>query len=87
MSLTTHIGYGQFQLADFAPGDLFARFDSSLARVCDPQPFGRADYVQVWLDFGTSNARKDWLHRTAQAFAISEEQAWSIEEQKKATRS
>lgn len=82
MSLTTHIGYGRFRLEDFAPGDLFARFDSSLARVCDPQPVGRPEFRQVWIDHGTSNARKEWLHKTAQAFAISEEQAWSIEEQK-----
>ena len=53
MSLTTHIGYGPFRLSDFLAGELFARFDSTLARVCDPQPPGRPDHVQVVTDFGT----------------------------------
>ena len=83
MSLTTHIGYGPFHLENFRPGDLFARFDGSLARVCDPQPVGRPDFIQVWIDHGTSNARKEWLHKTAQAYAISEEQGWSIERRRK----
>lgn len=78
MSLTSHIGYGPFHLVEFAPGELFARFDGSLAKVCDPQPAGRPEFIQVWTDFGNSNARKEWLHKTAQAFAISEEQGWSI---------
>ncbi len=84
MSATTHIGFGPFTLNDFEPGDLFARFDSSLAKVCDPQPaLGHPDHIQVWTDFGTANSRKEWLHKTAQAYAISEEQAWSIEEQRR----
>lgn len=83
MSLTTHIGYGPFRLEDFEPGELFARFDSSLATVCDPQPAGRPDFVQVRTNQRTSNARKEWLHKTAQAFAISEEQAWTIERRRK----
>ena len=63
MSVTTHIGFGPFKLSDFQLGDLFARFDSSLAKVCDPQPvLGRPDHIQVWIDFGTANARKEWLH-------------------------
>ena len=53
MSLTMHLGYGPFQLRDFRPGELFARFDGALARVCDPQPVGRPDYVQVWNWYGT----------------------------------
>ena len=78
--LTQHIGYGRFQLQDFSPGSLFARFDGSLALVCDPQPLAPlADRIQVWLDHGTSNARKEWLHKTALAYAISEEQAMAIE--------
>lgn len=83
MSVTSHIGYGPYHLSEFGPGDLFARFDSTLARVCDPQPVGRPDHVQVWTDFGTSHARKEWLHKTAQAFAISEEQGWAIERRRK----
>ncbi len=78
--LPQHIGYGRFQLQNFLPGELFARFDSSLALVCDPQPTPLlADRIQVWVDHGTSNARKEWLHITALAHAISEEQAWVIE--------
>ncbi len=83
MSLTTHIGYGPFQLGDFAPGELWARFDGTLAKVCDPQPTGRPDHVYVWINYGTSNAERVYLHRTAQAFAISEEAAWIIERRKK----
>lgn len=78
MSLTQHIGFGRFQLRDFRPGELFSHFDGSLARVCDPQPV-LAEHVQVWVDYGTSNARKELLHGTALAHAISEEQAWAIE--------
>ena len=83
MSQTSHIGYGPFRLSDFVAGELFARFDSSLALVCDPQPIGRPDFIQVWTDHGTANARREWLHKTAQVFAISEEQAWRIERRRK----
>ena len=84
MSLTQHIGYGRFQLQDFTPGELFARYDSSLAMVCDPQPVSApSDRIQVWVDFATSNAHKEFLHRTALAHAISEEQAWAIERRQK----
>ena len=44
MSLTTHLGYGPFQLGEFIAGELFARYDGSLAMVCDPQPIGRMRY-------------------------------------------
>lgn len=78
--LTQHIGYGRFHLQDFGPGDLFARFDGSLALVCDPQPVPPlSDRIQVWLNHGTMNARKEWLHKTALAHAVSEEQAMAIE--------
>lgn len=83
--LTQHIGYGRFQLQNFLPGELFARFDGSLALVCDPQPAqAPKDRIAVWLDHGTSNARKVYLHRTAQAHAVSEAQAWAIERQRQA---
>ena len=65
MSLTTHLGYGPFQLRDLHPGEVFARHDGTLARVCDPQPVGRPDYIQVWNHLGTSNAERLWLHATA----------------------
>jgi hypothetical protein len=87
MSLTTHIGYGPFQLADFAVDELFARYDGSLARVCDPQPAGRPDHIYVWTNYGTSNAERVWLHKTARAYAISEEQGWAIERRRKESAS
>jgi hypothetical protein len=84
MSLTHHIGCGRYCLEDFLPGELFARYDSSLGLVCDPQPFPPpADHIQVWIDHGTSNARKVMLHRTALAYAVREEQAWMIERRRK----
>ena len=84
MSLTTHLGYGRFQLQDFLPGDLFARFDGGLALVCDPQPTPPlTDRIQVWVDHGTSSARKEWLHKTALGYAVSEAQAWAIERRRK----
>lgn len=83
MSLTTHLGYGTFRLYDFLPGDLCGRFDGTLARVCDPQPAGRPDFVQVWTSYGTANAERVWLHRTARAYAVTEEQARSIERRQK----
>ncbi len=79
MSLTQHIGYGRFHLEDFLPGELFARFDGNLCMVCDPQPHPPpVDRIEVWLDFRTANARKEFLHRTALAHAVTEEQAWAI---------
>jgi hypothetical protein len=87
VSLTTHIGYGPFHLQDFLPGEMFARFDGSLAKVCDPQPIGRPDHVHVWTSYDTSNAQRIWLHKTAQAYAISEEQGWGIERRRKGAAS
>ncbi len=83
MSLTTHIGYGPFQLCDFKLGDIYARFDGSLARICDPQPPGRPDNILVWVNYNTNNARKEWLHKSAQAFAISEDRGWEIAQERK----
>lgn len=84
MSLTTHLGYGPFKLGEFAPGELFTRYDGSLAMVCDPQPISRPDHIYVWTNYGTSNAERVWLHRTALAYAVSEEQGWTIERRRKA---
>ncbi|MFO0966120.1 MAG: hypothetical protein U0793_11130 [Gemmataceae bacterium] len=83
MSLTTHIGYGPFQLQDFRPGECFARFDGTLAKVIEPQPAGRPDHVCVWNNFETSNAERLWLHKTALAYAVSPEQARTIVQRKK----
>jgi hypothetical protein len=83
VSLTSHLGYGPFRLADFVAGDLFARYDGTLARVCDPQPAGRPDHICVWTQYGTSNAERTWLHRSLMAYAITEEQAWTIERRRK----
>ena len=78
MALTFHLGYGRFQLADFQPGECFARFDGTLAKVADPQPPGRPDHILVWNNHKTSNAEQLWLHRTALAYAVSPEQARTL---------
>jgi len=88
MSLTTHIGYGQFQLQDLLPGEEFARFDASLAKVCDKQPYRDwqpicnhpylPDHFEVWINFRTSNAQKVFLHKTALVHALTRDQAQSI---------
>jgi hypothetical protein len=84
MSLTQHIGYGRYCLEDFLPGELFARYDSSLALVCDPQPAPPPkDQIQVWVDHGTSNQRKVG-DGVGQGRAVEhEEQAWMIERRRK----
>jgi len=88
MSLTQHIGYGRFQLQDLLPGEVFARFDGSLAKVCKEQPYRKPqaccnhpflpDHFWVWIDWNTSNARKVFLHSTALAHAVTAEQARRI---------
>jgi len=84
MALTQHLGYGRYHLADFLPGEMLARANGSLALVCDPQPNPqKTDRILVWVDHGTSNARREFLHRTALAYAITEEQAWRIERRRK----
>jgi hypothetical protein len=75
MALTSHLGYGRFQLADFRLGECFGRFDGTLAKVAETQPPGRSEHVLVWNNHGTSNAEQLWLHRTALAYAVSPEQA------------
>ena len=62
---------------------MFARYDGTLARVCDPQPAGRPDHIYVWTSYGTANAERVWLHKSALAYAISEEQGWAIERRRK----
>jgi len=78
MALTLHLGYGRFQLADLQPGECFARYDGTLAKVADLQPPGRPDHILVWNNHQTSNAEQVWLHRTALAYAVSPEQARTI---------
>lgn len=89
MSLTQHLGYGPFRLEDLLPDEPFARFDGSLARVCMHQPFRilnpapghllLPDHLLVWVHDGTSNATKVFLHRTALAYALTPEQARTIQ--------
>ena len=86
MALTTHLGFGRFQLADFQPGELFARFDGSLAKVIDPQPSGRPDHILVWNNHETSNAERLWLHKTALAYAVTAEQARAVAQRQKGPR-
>jgi hypothetical protein len=89
MTTTTLIGYGQFHLEDFHPGEQFARFDGSLGHVCKEQPFLQPqpqcnhpflpDHVWVWINDGTSNALRTFLHRRAIVHAVTPEQARTIE--------
>ena len=85
MNLTTHIGYGTFRLQDFEPGEYFARFDGSLAQVCESQPYREhmPDHVQVRVDRHTANDRKIMLHKTARAHAIELDQAKTVQARKK----
>jgi hypothetical protein len=89
MSLTQHIGYGQFRLEDLLPGESFARFDGTLARVCfhqrhrtlnhTPRHLHSPDHILVWINAGTSNATRVYLHRTALVHALTPEQARTIQ--------
>ena len=80
MSLSHAIGYGQFRLKDFHPGELCARNDGSLVFICDPQPRPEAKCrVQVLVDYGTRNAHREFWHHTALVHAVNEEQASRIE--------
>ena len=83
MALTSHLGFGRFQLADFRPGEQLARFDGTLAKVVDPQPLGRPDHILVWNNHNTSNAERLWLHKTALAYAVSPEHAWIVAQRTK----
>jgi hypothetical protein len=80
MTLTQLLGYGRFRLEELLPGEAFARYDGTLARVCRRQPCRpfRPDHVLVWNDIGTSNATQVFLHKTALAYALSPEQARRI---------
>jgi hypothetical protein len=88
MSLTQHLGYGRFHLQDLLPGEEFARYDGSRAKVCDSQPYRTPqpicnhpylpDHIQVWTDYGTSNAMKVFLHGTALVHALTPGQAKRI---------
>ncbi len=86
MALTSHLGFGRFQLADFRPGEQFARFDGTLAEVIYPQPPGRPDHILVWNNHTTSNAERLWLHKTALAYAVTAEQALAVAQRKKGTQ-
>jgi hypothetical protein len=89
MIATQLIGYGRFHLDDFRLGEEFCRYDGSLAKVCERQPYRQLnpttrhllfpDRVQVWIELGTSNAARVLLHRRAIVHAVTPEQARRIE--------
>lgn len=91
---TQLIGYGQFHLEDFRFGERFCRFDGSIARVCDEQPYRQRqptcnhpylpDHLLVWINEGTSNAMKVIVHRRALVHAETPEQARAIEARRRA---
>lgn len=71
------LGFGVFRLQDLLPGEDFFGSDGTPCRVCEGQQF-LPDYVQAWWSVGTANAVKKLLHRTAQVFGTSPEQARKI---------
>ena len=79
MNLTTHLGYGTFQVQDFEAGEYFNRFDGSPAQVCEEQPKGMPDHIQVRVDRHSANDRKMMLHRTAVAYAVDLDQAKAVQ--------
>lgn len=89
MTPTQLIGYGPFRLEDLQWGEEFCRFDGSLARICPHQPYRQLnpitrtlllpDHLLVWIHYGTSNATKVLLHRTALAYVLTADQARRIE--------
>jgi len=46
---------------------------------------GRPDHVYVWTSYARTKRERLWLHKTAQAYALSEEQGWTIERRRKET--
>jgi len=64
MIQTFLIGYGRFHLEQLLPGEEFARYDGSRGCV-DPHQPCTPEYIPVWIDLGTSNARRTLLHRHA----------------------
>lgn len=75
---TTHIGFGKFKLGDLLPGETFRRFDGSTAQVVKRQPKTESGKIEVWIDVGTANARRLFLHPTALVYAETSEQAKRI---------
>lgn len=88
MSLTYHIGYGCFHLEDLLLGEVFCRYDGSLAKVCERQPYRQLnpitksllmpDHFMVVIHYGTSNATKVMLHKHALVHAVTQKQARAI---------
>lgn len=74
MIQTSLIGYGRFYLEQFHAGEHFARFDGSIGMV-DPRSPRSGDHIPVWIDLGTSNARKRLFHRHAIVHAVTRDQA------------
>lgn len=85
MTLTTHIGYGSFQLRDLLPGEEFARFDGTPGRVSKQQPLRdhMPNHVAVWLDVTSLNARRVMLHGDALVHALTSEQACDLTQRAK----
>ena len=82
MRIVQIIGYGRFHLEDFLFGERFARHDGSQGIVCERQPRSRdnagpllPNHVLVWINYGTLNATKTYLHRRAPVHAWTAEQA------------
>lgn len=85
---TQLIGYGQFHLEAFRPGEEFSRFDGTLGKVCEEQPYRTPsaccnqsflpEHLWVWVQYGTSNANRMFLHRRALVHAVTSEQARQI---------
>lgn len=96
MSLTQHLGYGRFRLEDLLSGEEFARFDGTLAKVCEHQPQRMLnpttpqlllpDHLHVWIHHRTSNAVRVYLHRTALVYALTPEQARAIAARRQTTK-
>ena len=81
--LTTHLGYGDFHLSDFRPGERFARYDGTLCEVIGVQ----GDRVHIWSQVDSPmHAEKITLHETARVFAVDAKQAKKIEKRANATR-
>ncbi len=91
MQIVQIIGYGRFHLEDFRSGERFARYDGGLGIVCERQPRSPdnagpllPNHVLVWINYGTLNATKTYLHRRAPVHAWTAEQARKIERRIKA---
>jgi hypothetical protein len=96
LSRGRRFGRGQFLVEDLQLGEEFVRYDGSLARLCEEQPYRQPgpigkrpylpDHFLVWVRCGTAKAMRVFLHRTSRAGALTPEQAQSIEQRKAARK-